>query len=159
MGQLPSGPYFARKDFETFVNDMKKEEEYLLSPLRPVHEVLLPSFIHPRNPNKPTTISMGLLTGGSPLWGFCIDDGTGYGDLYYFVYDTKIIEHREDGTWCVEFEGVKLMKAQLGVPGYVPNLKEMFDSAIKVFGGYTKFTPGMIWRAGIPKEGGLLTGE
>ena len=54
---------------------------------------------------------------------------------------------------------MKLMKAQLGVPGYVPNLKEMYDSAIKVFGGYTKFTPGMIWRAGIPKEGGLLTGE
>lgn len=149
MGQLPSGPYFERKDFENLINDMKKQEEYLLSPLRPVHEVLLPSFIHRRNPTKPTTISMGLLTGGSPLWGFHVDDGTGYGDLYYFVYSTKIIEHREDGTWCVEFDGVSLMKAQLRVPGYVPNLKEMYDSATKVFAGYTKFTPGMIWRAGM----------
>lgn len=65
------------------------------------------------------------------------------------MYSTKIIEHREDGTWCVEFDGVSLMKAQLRVPGYVPNLKEMYDSATKVFAGYTKFTPGMIWRAGM----------
>ena len=62
----------------------------------------------------------------------------------------------------MEFEGVKLMKAQLGVPGYMPNLKEVCDSATKVFGGYTKFTPGMIWRAGRPKIRGWkgwLTGE
>ena len=76
------------------------------------------------------------------------------------MYETKIIEYREDGTWCAEFEGgVKLMKAQLGVPGYVPNLKEMYASATKVFGGYTKFTPGMIWRAGTLTQKRLLIGE
>lgn len=72
----------------------------------------------------------------------------GHGELYYFVYDTKVIDHREDGTWVVEHKDIVLVKAQIAVDGYKPELKDMLKSAIRVFGGYTKFTPGMIHRAG-----------
>jgi hypothetical protein len=147
MGQLPCGPYFERKDFKELIDDMKKQDEYLNSPLRPVFEVAVHSFIHPKNPSNPASISTGVLTGGAPLWGFVVDDGTGYGDLYYYVYDTRVIEHREDSTWVVEHKDLVLVKAQLAVQGYIPNLKNMFDSAPKFLGGYTRFSPAMIHRA------------
>lgn len=147
MGNLPSGPAFERKEFEHLISDMKRREEYITSPFRPVHEVLIHSFLHPKDSSNPLSISSGVLTGGSPLWGFWVDDGTGHGDLYYYVYDTRIIEHREDGTWVVEHKDLTLAKAQLAVKGYIPDLKRMVDSAIKFFGGYTKFTPAMIHRA------------
>ena len=151
MGNLPSGPYFERKEFQAMIEDMKKQEEYITSPLRAVHEVIVHSFIHPKDPTNPSSISTGVLTGGDPLWAFTVDDGTGYGDLYYYVFDTKVIEHREDGIWVVEHKDLVLAKAQLGVSGYTPNLKNMYDSAAKFFGGYTKFTPGMIHRACTPR--------
>jgi len=147
MGQVPSGPYFERKEFQDMIDDMKKQEEYINSPLRPVHELVVHSFIHPKDTSNPVSISTGVLTGGDPLWAFTIDDGTGYGDLYYYVYDTKVIEHREDGTWVVEHKDFVLVKAQIGVQGYCPNLKNMVDSAPKFFAGYTRFTPGMVHRA------------
>ena len=147
MGQLPSGPYFEREEFKAIIDDMKAQEEYRISPFRPVHEVVVHSFIHPKNPNDPASISTGVLTGANPLYAFVVGDGQGYGDLWYYVYDTRVIEHREDGTWVVEHRDLVLVKAQLGVGGYVPDLKKMVDSATKTFAGYTKFTPGMIHRA------------
>jgi len=151
MGQLPSGPYFEREEFKAIIDDMKAQEEYRISPFRPVHEVIIKSFIHPKNPNNAATISTGVLTGGNPLYAFVVGDGQGYGDLWYYVYDTRVIEHREDGTWVVEHKDLVLVKAQLGVGGYVPDLKKMVDSATKTFAGYTKFTPGMIHRACISR--------
>jgi hypothetical protein len=147
MGNIPSGPYFQRDEFRDLIEDMKKQDEYLNSPLRPVHELVVHSFIHPKNPSSPSSISTGVLTGGAALWAFKIENGIGFGDLYYYVYDTKVIEHREDGTWIVEHKDLVLAKAQIGVEGYTPNLKEMVDSAPKFFAGYTKFTPGMIHHA------------
>jgi hypothetical protein len=147
MGQIPSGPFFERREFEDLIEDMKKQDEYIKSPLKPVHEVLVHSFIHPKDAKDPASISTGVLTGGQSLWAFTIDNAYGAGDLFYFVYDTKVIDHREDKTWVVEHKDLVLVKAQIGAKGYVPDLKSMVDNSTKFFAGYTKFTPGMIHRA------------
>jgi hypothetical protein len=147
MGNLPSGPYFERKEFKELIDDMKKQEEYIKAPIRAVHELVVHSFIYPKNSSNPASISTGVLTGGDPLWAFKVDDGSGYGNLYYYVYNTKVIEHREDGTWVVEHKDLVLAKAQIAVQGYTPDLKNMVDSAAKFFAGYTKFTYGMIHHA------------
>ena len=115
--------------------------------LRSVHEVAVHSFIHPKDMRNPASISTGVLTGGSYLWAFVVDLGTSHGDMYYYVYDTKVIEYREDSTWVVEHTDLVLVKAQIAVHGYIPDLKEMVESAPKFFGGYTRFTPAMIHRA------------
>jgi hypothetical protein len=148
MGQGHFGPQFDRKEFDVLIKDMKKQDEYVNSPFLPVHEVLIHSFIHPKDSSNPASISTGVLTGGEPLWAFTIGEGYGHGELYYFVYDTKVVDHRPDGTWVVEFLDLKLAKAQIAVDGYKPDLKKMLDSSIKLFGGYTKFTSGMVHRAG-----------
>lgn len=117
------------------------------APLREVHEVLLPSFIRPKTPSKPASHTTGILTGGTPLAAFLIDDGTGYGDLWYFVYDLFAIEHREDGTWLVQFQDISLKKLGVREEGYIPNLKEMCDVAEKKTCGYTNFTDEILYRA------------
>ena len=147
MGNIPSGPFFQRQEFQNVIEDMKSQPEYITAPLRGVHELLVRSFIFPKDPSNPASISTGVLTGGDLLWAFSVDNGSGYGDLYCYVYDTKVIDHREDGTWVVEHKDFALVKAQLSVEGYTPNLKKMYDLAPKFFAGYTKFTPGMIHRA------------
>src|SRR5438552_1557236 len=144
---IPWGPYFERKDFKDIIDDMKEQEEYIKTPLTPVHEVLIHTFIHPKDPSNPASITTGVLTGGEPLWAFTVGEQYGHGELYYYVYDTKVIDHREDGTWVVEHANVVLVKAQIAVEGYKPELKDMLRSSMRVFGGYTKFTPGMIHRA------------
>jgi hypothetical protein len=148
MGQAQIAPIFNRKEFKDLINDMKAQDEYKDSPLLPVHEVLLHSFIHPKDTSNPASISTGLLTGGEPLWGFTVGEGHGHGELYYFVFDTKVIDHRADGTWVVELLDLKLAKAQIAADGYKPDLKKMLESSIRIFGGYTKFTSGMIHRTG-----------
>ena len=153
MGGLPSiteipwGPYFDREDFRKIITDMKQQEEYVNAPLVPVYEVLIHSFIHPKDSSNPASISTGVLTGGDPLWAFTVGEQYGHGELYYFVYDTKVIDHREDRTWVVEHKDIVLVKAQIAVEGYKPELKDMLRSAIRIFGGYTKFTPAMIHHA------------
>jgi hypothetical protein len=148
MGQGQPGPQFNRKELVVLLDDIRAQEEYKNSPFLPVYEVLIHSFIHPKDPSNPASISTGLLTGGEPLWGFTIGEGYGHGELYYFVYDTKVVDHRPDGTWVVEFLDLKLAKAQIAVQGYKPDLTKMLDSSTKIFGGYTKFNSGMVHRVG-----------
>src|SRR5271154_6152418 len=121
------------------------------APLREVREILLPSFIRPKNQSKPASHTTGILTGETRLAAFLIDDGTGYGDLRYFVYDLSAIEHREDGTWVVQFQDISLKKLGVREEGYIPNLKEMCDVAEKKTGGYTNFTDEKLYRACKPR--------
>ena|ERR1700736_2581590 len=149
MGNTESGyqgPQILVKDLCEFMEVIRNEDEYKSSPLRPVHEVLIHSFVHPKETTNPLSISSGVLTGGYPLWAFTVGEQHGQGDLYYYVYDTKVTDHRSDGTWVVEHTDLVLVKAQIGLEGYKPNLRDMLNSAIRVFGGYTKFTPSMIHR-------------
>jgi hypothetical protein len=141
-----AGPVYEDQELEKLVNNMRKEDEYVNARFRPVQEVLIHSFIHPKDSSNPNSISSGVLTGGDPLWAFTVDEEFGHGELYYYVYDTKVIEYRVDGTWVVEHTDLVLVKAQIGVDGYIPKLNDLLDSAIRVFGGYTKFTPAMIHR-------------
>jgi hypothetical protein len=153
MGNISShdaGPVIECEDLLKFVTNMKQEDEYKNARLKPVQEILLHSFIHPKDDDNPVSITSGVLTGGDPLWAFTVDEQNGQGDLYYYVYDTKVMDHRVDGTWVVEHLDFVLVKAQIGVEGYLPKMKTMLDSAIRIHGGYTKFTPAMIHRICIP---------
>jgi hypothetical protein len=142
----PCGPQCEDPELEKLIENLKKEDEYVNAPFRPVQEVLIHSFIYPKDSSNPASITSGVLTGGDPLWAFTVDEEFGRGELYYYVYDTKVIEYRVDGTWVVEHTDLVLVKAQIGVDGYIPKLNDLLGSAIRVFGGYTKFTPAMIHR-------------
>lgn len=117
-------------------------------PLLPVHEVLIKSFIHPGDPSKPSRISTGVLTGGKPLWAFTVDERGGHGDLYYFAYDNEVRDRWSDGTRVINLMGLVLVKAQIEVEGTMPALKDMLRSAVRVFGGYTRFTSAIIHGTG-----------
>jgi|SRR5271170_472492 len=117
------------------------------APLREVHEILLPGFIRPKNQSKPASHTTGILTiSDTPLAAFLIDDGTGYGDLWYFVYDFSVNEHHEDGTWVMEFQDISLKKLSIREEGYTPNC----DAAQRTIGGHTNFTDEMLYRACTP---------
>jgi hypothetical protein len=143
----PMTATYERKAFEEELQDLRQQLDAEPSQLHSVHELVVHSFIHPKDPENPASISTGVLTGDQYLWAFMVDLGAGHGDMYYYVYDTKVIEHKEDSTWVVEHRDVVLVKAQIGVHGYTPHLKEMVEAAPKFFGGYTRFTPAMIHRA------------
>jgi hypothetical protein len=136
------------RGLKAFIEAIKEEDEYANTiTLRPVREVIVHSFIHPKDPSNPNSITTGLLTGGYPLWGFIVDGDYETAELFYYVYDTKIVEHRVDGTWVVEHTDLTLVKAQIGVEGYHPELKEMLRKSYFLHAGYTKFSDGLIHRA------------
>ena len=130
------------------IAEMKTQEEYKISRPQPVHQLSIRTFIRPKDTSDPSSFSTGVLTGDNPLCAFTVTSAFGEKDLYFFVYDTKVIESRKDGTRLVEPQDMVLMKAQVGLEGCVPDLKEMVKSAEKKFRGFTKFTPAMIHRAG-----------
>jgi hypothetical protein len=142
-------PNFQRRDFQDKFAQIKlhlKKD----TPLFPVHEFVAMDFLYPRDPTNPLSISSGVLTGGKRLWTFHVSESHTAGSLYYFVFDARVINRFTDGTTVIELLDVALAKAQLGVDGYLSNLERMYrTSKLKVFGGYTRFTPSMIHATGI----------
>jgi hypothetical protein len=130
------------------IAEMKSQEEYKISRPQLVHQLLIHTFIRPKDPNGPSSFSSGVLTGDYPLRAFTVTSAFGEKDLYFFVYDTKVVGSRKDGTRLVEPQDMVLMKAQVGLEGCVPDLKQMVRTSEKQFRGFTKFTPNMIHRAG-----------
>jgi hypothetical protein len=143
----PRSPYYDRKEFEDAIQELRNQEEYTKSSRKKVYEVLVSSFIHPKDSSNPSSISSGLLTGPQRVWAFTVENGLGGEDLYYYVYDTRLIDHRPDKTWVVEHTGLTLVKAQVGLKGYIPDLQKMLSEAPKFVGGYTRLTSAMIRRA------------
>ena len=142
-------PNFLRNDFQTKLTAIKSQQTAINAPLLPIHELLITGFLRPRDPTNPNTISTGVLTSGKRLWAFTVNERRAKGDLYYFVYDTRTTDRWSDGTRVIEMLDLVLVKAQIGVEGYEPELSGLLRSATRVFGGYTRFTSGMIHTVGM----------
>jgi hypothetical protein len=117
-------------------------------PLLPVYEVLIGSFVHRGGSVVRNCPAFGVLTGGNPLHCFTVDERHGRGDLYYFVYDASVTRQSRQGKRSVSVLDLVLVKAQIGLEGYIPNLNSTLDSTVRLFAGYTRFTSSMIHRTG-----------
>jgi len=139
----------SHENLSRLVREYKSQLKDISAPLLPVYEVLLTSFVYPGRSLMETNPSLGVLTGGNPLHCFTVDEHHRKGDLYYFVYDASVISQSKQGKRFMMLLDLVLVKAQIGLEGYLPSLYVTLDSAVRIFAGYTRFTSSMIHRTGI----------